>query len=331
MRILLLSHKLISLKSMKITQKKLYFFCNLSLFISALIAGLSFVAQKSGMEYMGPFTFNSIRCFLGSTCLLPLILLFDRKHSHQNKLKKRTFIKGSLISGIVLFIALSLNQYAMIYSQAGKAGFITSLYIIFVPVISIFLKEKIKPNVLISIVLSVTGLYMLCTKNAFKLEFYDIFLLISAFFFAVHLLVLSYYSKKCNSLKLSSLQFLTTSVLSLPFMFIFETPSLTSILMGYKSLLFAGVIVTGVAYTLQIFGYKAVKPIFATLILSSEAIFAVIGGIVILHETMTLKELSGCLIMSLAIVISKINFKNIFKRNIFKEITYERMNLKQNI
>ena len=101
--------------------------------------------------------------------------------------------------------------------------------------------------------------------------------------------------------------------------------------MGYKSLLFAGVIVTGVAYTLQIFGYKAVKPIFATLILSSEAIFAVIGGIVILHETMTLKELSGCLIMSLAIVISKINFKNIFKRNIFKEITYERMNLKQNI
>ena len=199
------------------------------------------------------------------------------------------------------------------------------------PVISIFLKEKIKPNVLISIVLSVTGLYMLCTKNAFKLEFYDIFLLISAFFFAVHLLVLSYYSKKCNSLKLSSLQFLTTSVLSLPFMFIFETPSLTSILLGYKPLLFAGVIVTGVAYTLQIFGYKAVKPIFATLILSSEAIFAVIGGIVILHETMTLKELSGCLIMSLAIVISKINFKNIFKRNIFKEIIYERMNLKQNI
>ncbi len=326
MRILLLSHKLKSLKSMKITQKKLHFFCNLSLFISAFIAGLSFVAQKSGMEYMGPFTFNSIRCFLGSICLLPLILLFDRKYSHQNKLKKRTLIKGSLISGIVLFVALSLNQYAMIYSQAGKAGFITSLYIVFVPVISIFLNEKIKPNVLISIVLSVAGLYMLCAKNSFEFEFYDIFLLLSAFFFAVHLLVLSYYSKKCSSIKLSSLQFLTTSVLSLPFMFIFETPSLTSILLGYKPLLFAGVIVTGVAYTLQIFGYKAVKPVIATLILSSESIFAVLGGTVLLHETMTFKELYGCLLMSLAIIFSQINFKTIIKKNIIKKIIYEKIN-----
>ena len=326
MRILLLSHKLKSLKSMKITQKKLHFFCNLSLFISAFIAGLSFVAQKSGMEYMGPFTFNSIRCFLGSICLLPLILLFDRKYSHQNKLKKRTLIKGSLISGIVLFVALSLNQYAMIYSQACKAGFITSLYIVFVPVISIFLNEKIKPNVLISIVLSVAGLYMLCAKNSFEFEFYDIFLLLSAFFFAVHLLVLSYYSKKCSSIKLSSLQFLTTSVLSLPFMFIFETPSLTSILLGYKPLLFAGVIVTGVAYTLQIFGYKAVKPVIATLILSSESIFAVLGGTVLLHETMTFKELYGCLLMSLAIIFSQINFKTIIKKNIIKKIIYKKIN-----
>ena len=318
---------------MKISQKKLFFTCNLCLFISAFIAGLSFVAQKSGMTYMGPFTFNAIRCFLGSACLLPLILFNNKKYSQKkNHSHKFLLLKGSIISGILLFIALSVNQYAMIYSQAGKAGFITSLYIIFVPIISIFLKEKIKPNVLLSIILSVIGLYLLCVKESLKFEFYDIFLIISAFFFSIHLLVLSHYSKKCSTINLSSLQFLTVGILSLPFMFIFETPLLTSIMAGYKPLLFAGVVVTGVAYTLQIFGYKAVKPILATLILSSEAIFAVLGGIVLLDEKLNLNEVLGCLLMTLAIILSQLDFKNtINRKNIIKEIIYEKISSKQNI
>lgn len=333
MHILLLLHKLRSFKSMKITQKKLFFICNLCLFASAFIAGLSFVAQKSGMEYMGPFTFNAIRCFLGSICLLPLILFNDKKHPHKKShSQKLTLIKGSIISGIILFIALSINQYAMIYSQAGKAGFITSLYIIFVPIISLFLKEKIKPNVVISIILSVIGLYLLCVKESLRFEFYDIFLTLSAFFFSIHLLVLSHYSTKCSTMKLSSLQFLTVGILSLPFMFIFETPLLSSILAGYKPLLFAGVIVTGVAYTLQLFGYKAVKPVLATLILSSEAIFAVLGGMVLLNETLNFYEFLGCILMASAIILSQIDFKNIINRkNMVKEIVYEKVSSKQNV
>ena len=318
---------------MNISQRELFFICNLCLLISAFIAGLSFVAQKSGMEYMGPFTFNAIRCFLGAVFLLPLILFNDKRHPHKKSHShKLTLIKGSIISGIILFIALSTNQYAMIYSQAGKAGFITSLYIIFVPIISLFLKEKIKPNVVLSIILSVIGIYLLCVKESLKFEFYDIFLTISAFFFSIHLLILSHYSKKCSTIKLSSLQFLTVGILSCPFMFIFETPILSSIMLGYKPLLFAGVVVTGVAYTLQIFGYKAVKPILATLILSSEAIFAVLGGIVLLNETLNFNEVSGCVLMTLAIILSQIDFKNLINRkNTVKEIIYEKISSKQNI
>lgn len=283
----------------KITNNKLYIYCNISLLLAAFISGLSFVAQKLGMNYVAPFTFNTLRCFIGCFSLLPMMFLLS---------KEKYSLKGGILAGIVLFIAFSINQYCMIYSDAGKAGFITSLYILFVPIIAIFLKHKLSNNVKLSILISLLGLYLLCVKNTFVFKLWDILLLLSAFFFALHIIVVSYYSKKSDAIKLSIIQFFTAGVLSLPLM-IYEQPTLNLILAGWKPILFIGVVVTGVAYTLQIFGHKATKPVIATLILSSEAVFAVLGGMIILHETLSIKEIAGCILMFIAIVFSQISNK----------------------
>lgn len=279
---------------------KLYIYCNIALIMAAFISGLSFVAQKLGMLYVGPFTFNALRCFIGCISLLPVMFLLSTR--------QRCNFKGGILAGIVLFIAFSINQYCMISAEAGKAGFITSLYILFVPVIAIFLKHKLTSNVILSILIAIVGLYLLCAKGIAQFEMWDIFLLISAFFFALHIIIVSYYSKKSDAIKLSTLQFFTAGVLSLPLM-IYEQPTINLILAGWKPILFIGVIVTGVAYTLQIFGHKATKPVVATLILSSEAVFAVLGGVLILNETLSVKEILGCLVMLFAIVLSQISNK----------------------
>ncbi|MGN1153120.1 MAG: DMT family transporter [Candidatus Gastranaerophilaceae bacterium] len=284
----------------KITDNKLYIYCNISLLLAAFISGLSFVAQKLGMNYVAPFTFNTLRCFIGCFSLLPMMFLLS---------KEKYSLKGGIFAGIVLFIAFSINQYCMIYSDAGKAGFITSLYILFVPIIAIFLKHKLSNNVKLSILISLLGLYLLCAKNTFVFDLWDILLLISAFFFALHIIVVSHYSKKSDAIKLSIIQFFTAGVLSLPLMFLFENPDINSIILGWKPILFIGILVTGVAYTLQIFGHKATKPTLATLILSSEAIFAVLGGMIILNETLSIKEIAGCILMFIAIVFSQISNK----------------------
>lgn len=288
--------------------KQLYFWCNLALIIAAMILGLSFVAQKAGMEFVGPFTFNTLRFFIGSFCLVPVMLFMNRVEpkTYSNKV----LMKAGVSAGIVLFFAFSINQYCMMYASAGKAGFLTALYIIFVPVLAVFLKQKISNNVFIGLVFALVGVYLLCAKGGFSFELWDIFLVVSAFFFAVHILIVSHFSKKVSPVKLSCLQFLTAGVLSLPLM-IMENPQLSAIIAGMKPILFIGVIVTGVAYTLQIFGQKATRPVVATLILSSEAVFAVLGGMFILGETLGAREILGCVVMVAAIIISQMRRKTL--------------------
>lgn len=293
------------------TIKRMYILCNLSLLMAALISGLSFVAQKTGMEFVGPFTFNAARCLIGSISLIPIILisglLVPEKRTIENK---RFLLKGGLLAGFILFIAFSINQYCMIFAPAGKAGFITSLYIIFVPIIAVFMKHKLLPNVQISIVLSIIGLYLLCAKGSMVFEIYDVLLLISAFFFALHIIVVSYYSKRVSALQLSALQFFIAGILFLPCVLLFENPNFSELCAGYQPILFTGIIVTAGAYTFQILGHKATHPVLATLILSTEAIFAVIGGIILLQETLNLREISGCFLMIAAIVLSQLTFKH---------------------
>ena len=286
--------------------KRLCICCNLALLLTAIISGLSFVAQKIGMEYVGPFTFNTLRELIGFLVLLPTAILYKKYISPDGKrFPVSELVKGGICAGTALFLALSVNQYCMIYAEAGKAGFITSLYIIFVPILAIFFKHKIGKNLIISIFLALAGLYLLCAKSALQFELWDIVLLLSAFFFAVHIMVLSYFSKRTNALELSCAQFLVAGILSAPLMFMLENPALTPILAGWKPILFIGVIVTGIAYTLQTFGYKAASPVLGTLILSSEAVFAVLGGCLILGETLSIKEIMGCILMIAAIITSQ--------------------------
>lgn len=299
----------------KSTIKKLCIYCNISLLLAAFISGLSFVAQKLGMVYVGPFTFNTLRCLIGCAGLFVILFLFNNYMGGKQRefYRDKNLLKGGVLAGVVLFIAFSINQYCMIYADAGKAGFITSLYIIFVPLLAVFLKHKLQSNVKISIAIALAGLYLLCAKDVMSFNSWDLWLLVSAFFFAVHIMILNQYSRKSNPIKLSALQFLVAGVLSAPFMFIFENPEITSIIEGWKPILFISLVVTAGAYTLQIFGHKAVKPVLATLILSSEAVFAVLCGVVILNETLSAREIVGCAVMFCAVIISQVPIKNVLK------------------
>ena len=286
--------------------KRLYLYCIFALLAAAMILGLSFVAQKAGMEYVGPFTFNTLRCFIGSLFLAPFLFIFKKEPEGYSA---KNWLTGGVLTGLVLFFAFSINQYCMIYADAGKAGFLTALYIIFVPVLSVFFKQKLPRNVMIALVFALTGVYLLCAKGGFSFELWDIFLVVSAFFFALHIIVVGHFTKKVSALRLSCLQFLVAGGLSLPLM-LMEHPTLGAVLAGYKPILFIGVVVTGVAYTLQIFGQKGARPVAATLLLSSESVFAVLGGMLLLGETLTGKEIAGCLIMVCAIVLSQLRRLN---------------------
>ena len=288
-------------------------FANIALFLTALIWGLSFVAQRAGMDYVGPFTFNAVRSIIGGFSLLPVIsivkLIQEDTRTKEVKHQQHVMLaKAGILCGIALFIAMTIQQYCMLFSPAGKAGFITALYIIYVPLISmLFLGQKLSNNVKISVVIAVIGLYLLCFKeDTGGFSYYDILLLIAAFFYGVHILVVNYFSDKVNAVKTSCVQFFVVGLLSLPLMFLYETPTWSSIVACKTPILYAGILTCGVAYTLQIFGQKYTAPVIASLILCLESVFAVLGGAMILNETMTIKETLGCVLMITAVILSEI-------------------------
>lgn len=291
-------------------------FANIALFLTALIWGLSFVAQRAGMEYVGPFTFNAVRSFIGGLSLIPVIsivkLLQPDTRTKEIRHKQHIMLaKAGFLCGLALFLAMTIQQICMTSVPAGKAGFICSLYIIYVPVISmLFLGQKLAKNVICSVILAIIGLYLLCfKKDCGCFSYYNVLLLISAFFYGVHILVVNHFSEKVNAVKASCIQFFVVGLLSMPFMFILETPTITNIIACKIPLFFAGVLTCGVAYTLQIFGQKYTAPVIASLILCLESVFAVVGGTLILHEAMTIKESLGCLLMIIAVILSEIKFK----------------------
>lgn len=292
------------------------FFANIALFLTALIWGLSFVAQRAGMEYVGPFTFNAVRSFIGGLSLIPVIYIVklmqpDTRTKEMRHEQHVMLAKAGSLCGLALFLAMTIQQICMTAVPAGKAGFICALYIIYVPVISmLFLGQKLAKNVICSVFLAVIGLYLLCfKKDCGCFSYYDILLLISAFFYGVHILVVNYFSERVNAVKASCIQFFVVCLLSMPFMLLTETPTIVNIIACKLPLFFAGVLTCGVAYTLQIFGQKYTAPVIASLILCLESVFAVVGGTLILHEVMTVKESTGCLLMIIAVILSEIKFK----------------------
>ena len=281
---------------------------NIALFLTALIWGLGFVAQRAGMEYIGPFTFNAVRSFLGALSLVPLIL-WAKYSRPDNRTEKRKYVqrvglaRAGISCGIALFVAMSIQQYCMQFVGAGKAGFITALYIIFVPIFSLFMGSKIAKRVIFSVFLSVIGLYLLCFQPDGGFSIYDFWLLVGALFYGVHILVVDNFSK-VHPIKASCVQFLVVGILSLIPMFIMETPSVANLLACKVPLLYAGFLACGVAYTLQMFGQKHTFPVLASLILCLESVFAVVGGAMILSEVMNLREIIGCVLMISAFVIA---------------------------
>lgn len=276
--------------------------------LTAFIWGTAFVAQSVGMEYIGPFTFNGVRSIIGAITLVPCILI--QKKSGRKIIEEgssgKDLIAGGLLCGALLFVASSLQQIGIKYTSAGKAGFITSCYIVIVPLIGIFMKKTSGWKTWAAVVLALAGLYCLCITDGFTVGKGDIFIFLCAMAFSAHILVIDYFSPRVNGIVLSCIQFLVCGVASIPCMFVFETPDMAAIISAWMPVLYAGVLSCGVAYTLQIIGQRNVNPTIASLILSLESCFSVLAGWVILHEKLSMKESLGCVLMFTAIILAQL-------------------------
>lgn len=288
---------------------------SLLLLLTAFIWGVAFVAQSVGGEQVGCFTFNGVRSLIGGVVLIPVIFFLDaqkkkelgeEKFSEQ-KGDKKTLILGGVSCGIMLCIASNFQQLGISFTTVGKAGFITALYIIIVPILGIFMKKKAGPKIWAGVALATVGLYMLCmTSESFSISKGDFLVLICAGFFSLHILIIDYFSPKCDGVRLSCIQFFVCGVISIAIALLFETPTMSGILAGWLPILYAGVLSCGVAYTLQIVGQKNMDPTVASLILSLESVFSVLAGWVILHQTLKAREIFGCVLMFLAIILAQL-------------------------
>lgn len=284
----------------------------LSLLGATVIWGSAFIAQSVGMELIGPFTFQAIRCTLAVLFLIPLSMLLDHKIGIQESVKQwknPKLWKSGTICGCALFIAASLQQIGLIYTDAGKAGFITALYIVLVPILGLFVHRKPGILAVISVVLAVIGLYLLSCMGVTEINIGDLFLMGCALAFAVQILMIDFFAPDLDGLRLNCVQALVVAVLSVPFMFFRETLDWQNILACWFPLAFAGILSMGVAYTLQIEGQKQLEPTTASLIMSLESVFAALGGWLVLNERMTAWEFSGCALVFAGVIISQVPVK----------------------
>ena len=281
---------------------------NLLLLLASLIWGTAFVAQSVGMEHIGPFTFMAARSIIGALSLVPVILLQNARKKHLGQpLKmsagsKRSLLRGGILCGLLLTVAANLQQAALLYTTTGKAGFLTALYILLVPIAGIFMGRRVVPAVWLAIAVAAIGLYLLSVKSSLTIDPADLLLIACAFVFTGHILAVDHYSPKVSGVALSCLQFLVAGLLSSLMMFLFESPSVPDLLASALPLLYVGVLSSGVAYTLQIMGQRLTTPAVASLIMSGEAIFALVGGMLILGERMTGREALGSALMFIAII-----------------------------
>ncbi len=283
----------------------------LMLILTAVIWGTSFVSQKLGMNYVEPFTFGASRFLLGALVLIPVILIFDRNNNKNNvkandAYSRKDLITGGILCGSALFLGASFQQIGIVYTTAGKAGFITALYIVLVPLFGLFMKKKISKLVWFGVALATGGLYLLCIKEGFTIQVGDAIVMAGTIFWALQILIVDAYNDKTQGLKLSCAQFITAGILSAVAALIFENPSLTTIIECAGPILYTAIMVVGVAYTLQIIGQKTTDPNIAAIILSMESLFAVISGAIFLKETMTIKEIAGCVLMFAAVIMTQV-------------------------
>ena len=286
---------------------------NILLLVTALIWGSSFVAQKAG-TVLEPFTYNGIRTLVGGISLVPVILILSKvgkdKSAEAVPKDKKSLIIGGIVCGTFLAIASNLQQFGMYFdADAGKAGFITALYIMIVPILGMFLGKRVRPLVWFCVLLGACGFYLLTIAGkgvGLTIEKGDLFILLCAVLFSCHILAIDHFSPKCDGVKLSCLQFFVAGGLSFVMMLIFESPSLSQILECWFPIIYAGVFSCGIAYTLQVVAQKNAEPTAASLILSLESVFAVISGAILLGERMTGYEILGCIVIFVAVILAQL-------------------------
>ncbi|MBQ2061667.1 MAG: DMT family transporter [Oscillospiraceae bacterium] len=284
--------------------------------LAAFIWGTAFVAQDMCADVIEPMTFNAARSFIAVIILLVIICLFRlfRRDKAQpspeaKKYARRNMLIGGVCCGTALAVASNFQQAGITAgTDAGKAGFITALYIVLVPLLGLFLKKRVSLPVWIAVAIAVVALYLLCIKGEFKLQTGDLLILLCAFFFAVHILIIDHFTQRVDGMKLSCAQFLVCGILSLIGALIFEHPDLGAIFSVILPILYVGVFSSGVAYTLQILAQKDSNPTVVTILLSMESVFAVISGAIILHQSMTPREYLGCILMLIAVILAQIPF-----------------------
>jgi drug/metabolite transporter (DMT)-like permease len=281
---------------------------DLLLFLAAVIWGFAFVAQRAGMEHVGPFTYNGVRFALGTIVLLPF-LFFRNKLSPGDKtlvISKKQVFWGILGVGILLFIGISLQQVGLKTTTAGKAGFITGLYVVFVPIVGFFLGQRSRVSIWAGVILSLTGLYFLSIKSGFTIERGDLLVLACAVVFTFHVLLIGWLSPRMDSFQLAAGHFAVCAVLSLAVAFLTEKILISDIRDAALPIIYGGAISVGIAYTLQVVAQKTAHPAYASIILSLEAVFAVIGGWMILNEPLSGRMIAGCLLMLSGMVIVQV-------------------------
>jgi len=283
----------------------------LMLLLTAAIWGLAFVAQSAGMDYVGPFTFNSLRYFLGALVLLPVILIRDRGARDEAQAARtswrnpKLWISGGLC-GVIMTVATSLQQIGLLYTTVGKAGFITALYVVLVPLLGLFAGKRIRPLMWLCVALSILGLYLLCLSGRAALNRGDLLVLGCAVTFSFHILTVDRFSPLVDGVKLSFLQFLISGILCAFPMLIWERPSLTGVVSAWLPLLYTGVLSCGVGYTFQILGQQRTEPTVASLIMCMESVFSALFGWLLLSQALSLREASGCALMLCAILLSQL-------------------------
>ncbi len=281
------------------------------LFITATIWGSGFVGQKLGIEHISPFAFTFFRTFIGALVLLPVLWLLNRGHKNsradlRRPGRRRDFLLGSLCCGACLITAESFQQFGMVYTEVSKASFITAMYIIFVPLLSVFLGQKTSFKIWLGVALSVAGLYLLCVKSTLSLQWGDALVLTCAVAFAFHILVIAHFVTRVDGVLLSCGQFFTASFFGLILMLAFDIPTFEEIIRAAPAFIYCGVMSNGIAYTLQVVGQRGVNPTIATLIMSLESVMGCLFGVFFLGDILTASETAGCALMFAAVIVAQL-------------------------
>lgn len=286
---------------------------SMALLLTAFIWGTAFVAQSVGMEHIGPFTFQWIRNFIGAAALLPVIIFMDRSRRRKGEERtvsseeRKTLLLGGLCCGIALYIASSFQQIGIQYTTVGNAGFLTSMYLVLVPVLGVFLHQKVRAKSWFCVVLAVLGMYFLSISGKLSISKGDVLVAACAVFFAIQIMFVDYFVPKADPVRLSCIQFLVTGILSMLPALVLEAPDVSSVVPAMPSILYAGILSSGVAYTLQMVAQRYVEPTAATLLMSLESVFSMLGGIVLLQQIPTGRELFGAFLVFLAVVLSQLS------------------------